>query len=375
MNTFFNIKCLSVLLLLGIQLTSCGSNNSTISKNTAVEADNNMVVEPLSQPSTQVFTQALIQPIDIPDVSQDWQLVWSDEFDGNKIDREKWSFEVNCFGGGNNEQQCYTQHQENAYVEDGVLNIVAIKAESTGPKAHDDNPSYRVNETKTLPYSSARLRTKNSGDWRYGRFEIRAKLPKGQGTWPAIWMLPTDWKYGAWPLSGEIDIMEAVNLKTMTDELNVNTSVLESRVHGTLHYGKKWPENVYTGTSYRLENYQNPADDFHQYAIEWQAGEIRWYVDGVHYATQRSDTWFSQTTNDQGDVRGSAPFDQRFHLILNLAMGGNWPDSVNDKGIDESILLESMKIDYVRIYQCSLSLETGQGCEAIGDDAKLVVGK
>ena len=117
--------------------------------------------------------------------SADWQLVWQDEFDGSSIDQSKWSFEQNCWGGGNDEQQCYTNRPDNSFVADGVLNIVAKREDFTGP----DSPEGDSSSTKTLPYTSARLRTKNIQEWTFGRFEIRAKLPFGQGTWPAIWML------------------------------------------------------------------------------------------------------------------------------------------------------------------------------------------
>ncbi|HCB15477.1 MAG TPA: glycosyl hydrolase family 16, partial [Alteromonas sp.] len=123
----------------------------------------------------------------------DWQLVWSDDFDGSAIDSAKWTHEVNCVGGGNNEQQCYTDDPANSYVADGMLHIVALPAEEGAEK----------------PYTSARLNTRYKGDFKYGRFEMRAKLPSGQGSWPAFWMLPTDYVYGGWPKSGEIDIMEA----------------------------------------------------------------------------------------------------------------------------------------------------------------------
>ena len=135
------------------------------------------------------------------DSNSGWTLVWRDEFSGNVIDDSKWTHEVNCDGGGNNEKQCYTDSSDNAYLENGVLKIVA-KPESG----------------QTLPYSSARLISKEKGDWTYGRFEIRAKAPSGQGAWPAIWMLPTDNVYGGWPHSGEIDIFEAVNLGVSLDD-------------------------------------------------------------------------------------------------------------------------------------------------------------
>jgi len=135
-----------------------------------------------------------------------------------------------------------------------------------------------------LPYTSARLRTLGKGDWQYGRIEVRAKIPAGQGIWPAIWMLPTDYAYGGWAASGEIDIMEAVNLPV---------GGFEKQIHGTLHYGREWPGNVHSGTSFTFAD-SDPAADFHSYAIEWSPREIRWFVDDVHYATQKSSGWYAQ---------------------------------------------------------------------------------
>lgn len=271
----------------------------------------------------------------------------------------------------------YTDRAENAFIEQGVLKIVAVKENFTGPAAQDDDPNYNINNTRTLAYTSARLRTKNKAEWLYGRFEISAKLPAGQGTWPAIWMLPTDWAYGGWAGSGEIDIIEAVNLSAESDE-GGQTGALEKRVHGTLHYGRAWPENVHTGKAFHLPDGASPADDFHQYAIEWQAGEIRWYVDNIHYATQTETGWYSQYMSNEGlliNGEDSAPFDQKFHLILNFAVGGNWAANVNEKGIDDSVFPQSFAIDYIRVYQCSVSPSTGAGCETLGDDATLVTGK
>ncbi|MCH8538493.1 MAG: family 16 glycosylhydrolase [Alkalimonas sp.] len=296
----------------------------------------------------------------------DWQLVWSDEFEGNAIDTRKWTFEVDCRGGGNNEQQCYTDSPENAYVSDGTLKIVALPAEEGAPK----------------PYTSARLNTKYQGDWTYGRIEVRAKMPYGQGSWPAIWMMPTDDVYGGWPKSGEIDIVEAVNLKVADEDGNV-----ESRVHGTLHYGRDWPNNVYSGKEYTLPDGANPADGFHTYAIEWQEGEIRWYVDDYLYQTQMASQvrknsrgevvglahrgwfaeYFNQVTGDLEVQYNNAPFDQRFHLILNLAVGGNWPENVNNLGIDADAFADGQvfEIDYVRVYECAANPLTGKGCETV----------
>lgn len=298
-----------------------------------------------------------------------WELVWSDEFDGAAIDTSKWGFEKNCWGGGNNEQQCYTDRPVNAFVADGILTIVAQREDFTG----SDSAEGESSTTKTLPYTSARLRTKNIQEWTFGRFEIRAKLPAGQGTWPAIWMLPTNSPYGTWASSGEIDIMEAVNLKTVT-----NGSAPEAAVHGTLHYGRNWPANVSSGADYILPNNANPADDFHEYALEWEEGEIRWYVDDVHFATQRDTGWYGQYMQDGTlkDAPVGAPFDRfsKFHLLLNLAVGGNWAGNVNNKGVDESVFPQKMLVDYVRVYQCSASPSTGKGCATIGENADLVPG-
>jgi len=306
--------------------------------------------------------------------SAKWDLIWSDEFNGTEIDPTKWAYEKNCWGGGNNEQQCYTDQEKNAFVANGILNIVAVKEDFTGP----DTPEGEGSSTKTLPYTSARLRTKNLQEWTFGRFEIRAKLPQGQGTWPAIWMLPTDSPYGVWASSGEIDIMEAVNLNTQTMVDGV-LQPPETRVYGTLHYGKAWPGNVSSGEAYTLPNASNPADDFHTYALEWEEGEIRWYVDGVHYATQRQTGWWSQYTVDGvlSDAPLGAPFDEKsaYHLLLNLAVGGAWAGSVNNTGIDPTVFPQKMQVDYVRVYACSASPQTGKGCATIGENAVINEGK
>jgi beta-glucanase (GH16 family) len=316
---------------------------------------------------------------DSTDSTSTWQLIWADEFDDNSIDPAKWSYEVNCWGGGNNEKQCYTTQAKNAFVADGMLNIVALREDFTGP-AVPEGFDGDTNATKTQPYTSARLRTKNKGDWRYGRIEARMKLPTGQGTWPAFWMLPTDDVYGGWPTSGEIDIIEAVNLGTATDSKDPERiGKTERRVHGTLHYGRAWPDNVYSGAEYWMPEGQSPDTGFHTYAIEWEDGEIRWYIDDVHYATQRANGWYSQYLNDSNELvnaDGNAPFNERFHLILNLAVGGSWAGTVNDTGVNEAAFPQTMKVDYVRVYQCSQDAVTGHGCATIdnAENAELVEG-
>ncbi|EKO3922388.1 glycoside hydrolase family 16 protein [bacterium 19MO03SA05] len=304
--------------------------------------------------------------------SPKWQLVWADEFDGSEINKRNWSLEENCWGGGNNEQQCYTKRARNAYVQDGYLHIVAHKESFTGSDDAEGKPGMN----KTLPFTSARLRSKDKRDHKYGRFEIRAKLPSGQGTWPAIWMLPTDNKYGTWAASGEIDIMEAVNLKAQSDAPGAQAGDQENRIYGSLHYGKTWPDNVYSGQGASLPNSINPTDDFHTYAIEWEEGEIRWYVDNIHYATQTQDEWYSQYKVDGAlvNAKGAAPFDERFHLLLNLAVGGSWAANANEKGVDKSDFPKTMLVDYVKVYRCSADRWKGKGCATVGDQAVKVKG-
>ena len=307
-----------------------------------------------------------IEKVNPTEPVSDWRMVWNDEFDSTSIDTNKWNFELNCAGGGNNEKQCYTDSEENAFIKDGVLNIVALPAEEGAEK----------------PYTSARLNTRYNADFTYGRFEMRAKLPSGQGSWPAFWMMPTDEEYGTWPRSGEIDILEAVNLKTVAED-----GTVEANIHGTLHYGREWPNNSSSGKAYTFPEGMNPADDFHTYAIEWQEGEIRWYVDGYLYATQRRSEvrynskdepvglkhkgwfaeYFEQGSGELTTHWDTAPFDKDFYLILNNAVGGDWPENVNNLGVDAAAFAEgqSFEIDYVRVYECASNPTTGKGCETV----------
>jgi len=356
-------KLSPIMLVLG--LAACGDNGSS------------------------TFTDK--EAVDTTVPSTDWRVIWQDEFDGSVIDTAKWNFAVDCNGGGNQEQQCYTDSAENAFVKDGILNIVALP--NTDPAL-------------SKPYTSARLNSQFKGDFTYGRFEVRAKLPAGQGAHPAAWMMPSDDVYGTWPHSGELDIVETVNLKVAGED-----GTQESYVHGTLHYGKaKGSEsNQYSGMSYLLPDGANPADDYHTYAIEWQEGEIRWYVDDYLYQTQRkSETkynykgelsedlvhkgWYTQeydpATGELEDTWGNGPFDQRFHMILNLAVGGSWAEAVNDTGVNAAAFADgnSMLVDFVRIYQCDVAPNTGEGCATVRagydeeateerPDGALVIGK
>lgn len=246
------------------------------------------------------------------DVGSQWELVWRDDFDGPELDRSKWSCEVNAWGGGNNELQYYTDRPENVRTEHGCLVIEAREEDYDGPEGR-------------RRYTSARIRTAEPGAWLYGRFEASIKLPCGQGIWPAFWMMPTDNLYGAWPTSGEIDIVEAVNLPATGP----------GTIYGALHFGDSCPENK--SAVFGFKPGLNFSDEFQLYAVEWAPGEIRWYVNDLLYAVQ----------TDWESIGGAfpAPFDQRFHLLLNVAVGGNWPGEP-DAG---TVFPQQMRVDYVRV--------------------------
>lgn len=271
----------------------------------------------------------------VPPSEGTWSLVWSDEFEGSSLDPEHWNIETGdgsqygLTGWGNNELEWYDA--DNLNVSDGMLAITALEQENNG-----------------YPYTSGRLHTKNKVDIKYGRIEARIQVPAGQGLWSAFWMLPTDSRYGGWASGGEIDIMEAVNPGSADEDL----------IHGTVHYGMAWPFNVSAGDHIEL----SPVEDFHTYAVEWEQDEIRWYIDDLHYATVTSDNWWSYffAGTEQGYLSApQAPFDQEFHILLNLAVGGNWPGAPDA----QTVFPAQMLVDYVRVYQCDTNLDTGTGCD------------
>jgi beta-glucanase (GH16 family) len=272
--------------------------------------------------------------------SPTWTLVWQDEFDGNQLDINKWDFDLgNGFfdyrvhqwvsGWGNEELQYYTNDFENVQVRDSCLFIRAVKAPLHG-----------------CGYTSARLKTK-ARDGRllfgtlYGRVEVKAKVPWGKGLWPAIWMLPVNDKYGGWAASGEIDLMEIVG--------EVPTEVLNS-----LHFGSSYPRRSLITTTHKLPEGSTVAD-WHTYGVEWEPGEIRFYVDGVQTCTYTH--WWSCSKSDGGQgVEASseddlnawpAPFDQPFYLLMNVAVGGNFPGHPNEKTHFPAELV----VDWVRVYE------------------------
>lgn len=234
---------------------------------------------------------------------------WQEEFNyTGKPDASKWSYAVGDNGWGNNELENYTDNPKNARVENGNLIIEALKEESG--KQH---------------YSSARLITKGKADFLYGKFEIRAKLPQGRGTWPAIWMLFSGESYGntGWPDNGEIDIMEHVGFD-------------QNRIHGNIHT-KAFNHAIKTnkGNDTLLVNV---SDDFHIYSCEWTPDQVSILVDGKSYFQFNRETTYGWQ---------EWPFDKPFHLILNLAVGGNWG---GQKGVDDSIFPQKMLVDYIRVY-------------------------
>lgn len=273
----------------------------------------------------------------------DWKLVWSDEFDGEKIDRAKWGFDVDCWGGGNEEHQCYTKSARNAGIEDGKLVITARYERVTGPALpeHLRRNSATPDAEATRDISSARLSTRGKASWRYGKVEVRAKLPQGQGTWPAIWMLPEKDRYGSWAASGEIDILEAVNLGVPCAKCPGGR---ESTILGTLHFGGKWPDNKHKGEEVPAPEVLDGG--FHTYGIEWQPERITWLFDGKVYAVRTADEW--STT---GSTARGAPFDQPFHLILNLAIGGKLAETRGLGGVLLDGYPKRMEIDWVRVWQ------------------------
>lgn len=238
--------------------------------------------------------------------------VWEDNFDGDSLNMKDWNIETHEPGWVNAELQEYTE-SGNYTVKDGALTII---------------PKKTKNADGTYSYSSARINTQNKHDFKYGIMEAKMKFPKGQGYLPAFWMMPTNENfYGQWPKCGEIDIAEVMGQDT-------------KKLYGTIHYGE--PHAQSQGTEVLKKG--DFSDEWHTCAVEWEPGSIKWYVDGVLYHEEHS--WYSKTTG-QGEVTYPAPFDQKFYLILNLAVGGSWVGYP-----DETTSFDSnFQVDYVRVYQ------------------------
>ncbi len=247
-----------------------------------------------------------------------YELVWAEEFDyEGRPDSTKWRYDTGGSGWGNHELQYYTPG-DNALVKDGILTIEA-KIEKKGGR----------------DYTSCRLVTRNVGDWLYCKVEARAKLPSGRGTWPAIWMLPTDWAYGAWPTSGEVDIMEHVGY---------NPNWIVQSIHvDKYHAGQARNKSI---------RVPGVMEEFHTYGVEWLPDRIIFSIDG-------NETWtYRPLDMTEHPTKEIWPFDRRMHILVNLAFGGDWGGA---QGIDESCLPARFEVDYIRVYQSPEILEmTGQ---------------
>ncbi|MCH4154278.1 MAG: family 16 glycosylhydrolase [Saccharofermentans sp.] len=298
-----HIATIMTSILLSAALSGC---NSAVSNS---EGSASAAPGPSVQPSV-----ASEQPATQTPSLDGYNLLWSDEFDGNTLNPDLWNVELRQPGWTNEELQEYTDSADNVFVRDGDLVIKAIKTED-----ENGNPYY----------TSGKVTGFGKTDFMYGKVVVRAKVPEGQGLWPAVWMMPTDERlYGSWPKCGEIDIMEVLG-----NQPNI--------AYGTIHYGNPHAQQqgIYTLASGSL------ADDFHDYSVEWEPGEIRYYVDDELYYTVND--WF---TGEEGgdDVPYPAPFNQNFYVQMNLAVGGTWPgnpDATTDFDNAE------LQIDYVRVYQ------------------------
>ena len=243
-----------------------------------------------------------------------YELVWNDEFNGNSIDNSKWNFEIGTgnWGWGNGEHQYYTSRSENAFIQDGKLIIRALLESYSGSN-----------------YTSARMTTKNKGDWTYGKIVARIKVPSAGGTWPAFWLMPTNSVYGGWPNSGEIDVME---------HYGCDNNHIHSTVHNNMY---NWNGGI-PPTSYSA--YTSATSDFHIYETEWNEDELNFYVDGQYLGTYfRTNGGWQQW-----------PYNQDFYIILNLAIGSHFMQC----STEDELFPQQLEIDYVRVYQevqCNLN--------------------
>jgi beta-glucanase (GH16 family) len=279
----------SVLVLPCLLLAACSTHNAESTTNGAEE--------------TQMSETAVTQ------TQKPYELIWSDEFngaDGSLVDSEKWVVETgNNRGWGNNELQYYTDSPENCRIQDGNLVIVAIQEVKEG-----------------FQYTSARIKTMGKFEFQYGKVEMRAKLPQGMGIWPAFWMLGSDIEVNPWPQCGEIDIMEHIGR-------------MPGVIHGTAH-GPEYNGNMGIGNSVMSES--SIYENLHTYAVEWDSDSIRWYFDDVQY---------HQIIREKLPTTYTWVFDKNFFLLVNLAVGGNWPQNPNDT----TVFPQAYTIDYIRVYQ------------------------
>ncbi len=246
-------------------------------------------------------------PVD-SQVLNDWKLIWSDEFDGPNgapVDQAKWGFETGGTGWNQNELEYYTDQTSNAQIQDGNLLLVARKE------------AYQGNQ-----YTSARLISKGKFEQMYGRFEARMKIPTGQGLWPAFWLLGNDIDSVSWPQCGEIDIMEHINSEAQ----------IGAHLHGPGYYSK-----MAFGQDVTLPGNEDFGAQYHLYAVEWEPDAVRFYVDDLLY--------FTVSVNDMPSGRKWV-YDHPFYILLNLAVGGNWPGAPDAT----TVFPATLSVDYVRVY-------------------------
>lgn len=303
------ILCALTALSLSVAFSSCKdskSDDKSSSSSSKAEASVNDSSSETSENSTTESTDPALQ-------LDGYNLFWNDEFDGDALDENAWNFEPHEPGWTNSELQEYTRSDENVFTRDGKLVIKAIKTEKDG---HDY-------------YTSGKVTTQNKKDFMYGKVVVSAKVPEGQGLWPAIWMMPTNESYyGQWPKCGEIDIMEVLGNDVKT-------------AYGTLHYGE--PHAEQQGTFELTDS--TYADSFHEFSVEWEPGEFRYYIDGNLYHTVND--WFTGESGGE-EKPYPAPFNQTFFVQLNLAVGGTWPGNPDETTDFDKAEFE---IDYVRVYQ------------------------
>lgn len=300
------IKRICALISAFTMLTACTSKEDTSSSSSKAEVSSKTESSSVTDSTTDSSTD------EIPQLDG-YDLLWNDEFNGNALDETIWNYEPHEPGWTNEELQEYTTSTDNVFVRDGSLIIKAIKTEK-------DGSDY---------YTSGKVTSQNKKDFTYGKVVARAKVPEGQGLWPAIWMMPKDEGfYGQWPKCGEIDIMEVLCSNTKT-------------AYGTIHYGEPHAEQQ---GIYNLES-GSFSEDFHEFSVEWEPGEMRFYIDGNLYHTVND--WFT-AVKDEEEKAYPAPFNQPFFVQMNLAVGGTWPGNPDETTDFDKAEFE---IDYVRVYQ------------------------
>lgn len=358
---FVALILLSIFSLVGCSLTR--TTNEVTSSPTTKQAETTKQIETTKKPTTKeittveittnttkvvtttkeeqvkapeikvkTYTRSEACPVGIEEEYDGWIPTFCEEFDyEGKPDPNIWNYQTGGGGWGNNESQYYTNRLDNAYVQNGILTILAKKENYSG-----------------YEYTSARINTSNKADTKYGKIEVRAKLPSVGGTWPAIWMMPTKSVYGGWPKSGEIDIMEA-------------TGNAGSQIMGTVHTGKYyWANNNQVGSGYRALS-STISTEYHTYGIEWYPDEIKWLFDGVEYFTTKGSKLTSISNNLDVEPYMAWPFDQDFHLILNIAIGGNMGGN-----IASNFTSDKMEVDYVRFFQRNYSeIDSGDAPTAV----------